>query len=171
MRVEPSFEFGENICFTGGYSWRLKDGELRYRGDHKFAKLINGRIPVTAGQIEQFVAAMNLLDVWRWRDDYHPNDNGMEVCDGGEWWFSANLAGREVKAGGCNAFPSYADPHQSVLYGDGEGRFGLLRVCLYEVFAIDSYIRQAEMYAKHTINATDESCNGGDADGPAGTGT
>lgn len=160
MQVEPSFEFGEERCFTGRYSWRLKDGELRYRGDNQYANLINGRIPVTNDQIERFIAALNLLDVWRWRDDYDPDDFGMVTLDGGDWWFSAKLAGREIKAAGRNAYPSYADPRKTADACFAEERFGLLRTCLYDIFEINQYIRQAELQRKQHQQAVSESTSG-----------
>jgi hypothetical protein len=168
MPVEPSFEFGEERCFEGRYSWRLKDGELRYRGDGHFANLILRRIPVTTDQIERFVAALDLLDVWSWRDNYDPEDLGMMVLDGGSWWFRAKLAGREIHTAGSNAYPSYTNPKETapILC---EERFAMLRASLYEAFTIDTYLRQAKMHSQAA--STSEPDKDSKSDKSAGTET
>ncbi|HAW26855.1 MAG TPA: hypothetical protein DCY03_01875 [Planctomycetaceae bacterium] len=145
--IDPAFELGENQEFIGQYSWRLKDGELRYRGSNQYAGLVNRRIPVSQLQLDSFIAALNLLEVWNWRDDYDPLDAGMEVLDGGQWWFRARLEGRECQSSGWNAFPSYSDPTTTSL---SPQRFALLRTCLYDSFDIDAYIRQAQIQKQNT---------------------
>lgn len=138
--IAPCFELGFSLELGGQYSWRLKEGELRYRGIREFAGLIEGRIPVSDGQIERFVAALDLLDSWNWRDDYHPQDVQMEVMDGGHWWFKAKLHDRVCNTAGENAYPSYHDPRQTTLNPE---RFELLRAGLYEAFQIEHFIYQA----------------------------
>lgn len=145
--IDPTFELGENQELIGQYSWRLKEGELRYRGSKKYAGLINRRIPVSQIQLDSFFAALNLLDVWIWRDDYNPIDVGMQILDGGQWWFRASLNDRECQSGGWNAFPSYSDPTTTSLTAQ---RFALLRACLYDSFDIDVYIRQAQIHERQT---------------------
>ncbi|MCA9209096.1 MAG: hypothetical protein KDA55_12100, partial [Planctomycetales bacterium] len=158
IMVEISFELGEHHFLSGQYSWRIKDLELRYRGDGEFAELIIGRIPASEEQVSHFIAAIDLLDVWRWRDDYDPNDVGMMVDDGANWWFKAKLGNRECKCGGCNAFPSYADVRDTSLNGE---RFALLRAALYDVFLIEGYIHQARIYAeREREKATNNPVNG-----------
>ncbi len=126
--------------------YRLKDGELRYRGTGEFASLIMRRIPANAEQIQRFKAALDLLDVWRWRDDYKPRDVNLVVENGGSWWFTAKLEDQECSCGGCNAFPSYGDAAQTAL--DGE-RFTLLLAALYDMFSIAGYIHQAQHRQDH----------------------
>lgn len=138
--IDPCFELGFSLELGGQYSWRLKEGELRYRGTREFAGLIEGRIPVSDGQIERFVAALDLLDTWNWRDDYHPQDVQMAVMDGGHWWFKAKLHDRVCHSAGENAYPSYHDPRQTTLNPE---RFDLLRAGLYETFQIEHFIYQA----------------------------
>ena len=118
-----SFELGEHLFLIGEYSWRLKDGELRYRGKGEFAHEVLGRIPVTDAQIERFTDALDLLQVWEWRDDYDPEDieigcaNSLTwvIEDGGAWWFKARLNERTCRCAGGSAFPSYADHRVSSL--------------------------------------------------------
>ena len=143
--VDPSFELGEHHFLSGEYSWRLKDRELRYRGDGEFAELIIGRIPVSEVQVNRFIAAIDLLAVWRWRDGYDPDDVGMMVDDGANWWFKARLGNRECKCGSRNAFPSYADVRNTSLNGE---RFALLRAALYDMFSIEGYVHQARIYSE-----------------------
>jgi hypothetical protein len=149
--VYSSFELGESSFLCGGYSWRLKDGELRYRGDGDFAALIIGRIPVKEEQIMRFIAALDLLDVWRWRTDYDPGDVGVMVDDGGNWWFSAKLGNRECKCRGSNAFPSYGDVTATSLSGE---RFTLLTASLYDVFAIEGHIHSARLHTERVRDTT-----------------
>ena len=141
-----TFEFGESRCFEGSYSWRLKAGELRYRGTESFAKQITGRIPVSDQQLERFVAALDLLEVWRWREDYKPSDAGREVSDGGTWWFKAAIDQRICNAAGKNAFPSFEDSQVTLLNPE---RFGLLSAALYQIFSIDWHIEHPRRSAEN----------------------
>ena len=141
---EQRFEFGESCFSAGEYSWRLKDGELRYRGTGSFSGLIAGRIPVTVDQFDRFVAAMNFLDVWGWKHSYQPADTGWMVLDGGRWWFKASLNGRECETCGDNAFPGYEDYHMTVLRPE---RFSLMVAAFYDTFDITSHIRRSQKSA------------------------
>ena len=139
------FELGERRCFAGEYSWRLKDGELRYRGSKHYEGLIVGRIPVTEVRIQKFAAALDLLDVWHWRNDYHPHELGVEVMDGGSWSFKAEISGRTINAAGCNAFPAFEDARLSTC---NEERFRLLKAAFYDAFQIDGFIYAAQRQAE-----------------------
>ena len=108
-------------------------------------------MPVTDAQIERFTAALDLLQVWEWRDDYDPEDieigcaNSLTwvIEDGGAWWFKARLNERTCRSAGGNAFPSYADHRVSSLAAE---RFALLRTAFHETFAIDVYIQRARCF-------------------------
>jgi hypothetical protein len=143
------FELAERRCFQGEYSWRLKEGELRYRGTKHFQSLFNGRIPVTEEMLQKFIAALDLVEVWDWRGDYSPGDIELAVLDGGDWLFKAEIDGRSVKASGDNAYPAYENAQQTTCE---EQRFRLLKAALYDAFSIDVYIgafqRQAELASK-----------------------
>ncbi|WP_254512968.1 hypothetical protein [Anatilimnocola floriformis] len=143
--TNSKFELAERLCFHGEYSWRLKDGELRYRGTDYFKDLIVGRIPASNQQVEKFVVALQLLDVWNWRTDYNPNDIGHEVLDGGVWFFNIEIDGRSHKAAGVNAYPSYADPRKT---STDQERFRLLCAALYDCFYIDGAIQSAQRQAE-----------------------
>lgn len=144
-RSNAKFELGEFWFFGGEYSWRLKDGELRYRGTESFKDLIIGRIPVTANRVQKFASALDLLAVWSWRDDYDPQDLGHVCMDGGYWWFKAEINGRSIRARGANSYPSYEDAR---LTSCDEERFGLLKTALYEAFTIDGFIEMARRQAE-----------------------
>ena len=144
--LNARFELGENQCFQGEYSWRLKDGELRYRGTGHYQGLIDGRISASERQVQRFAAVLDLLTVWEWRRDYEPEDVGHTVLDGGIWWFNAELNGRSVRAAGNNAYPTYEDPK---LTTTDEERFALLRKGLYDAFSIEAYIVAAQRQAEY----------------------
>ncbi len=77
-----SFTLQEDFALGGGFSWRLKDSEIRYRGSGTYSQLVNRRIPACDDQIANFIEALNLLDVWSWRDDYDPEDVGFVTMGG-----------------------------------------------------------------------------------------
>jgi hypothetical protein len=143
--MNATFEISQSFCLGGEYSWRLKDAEIRYRGTREFKELIVGRIPAPEWQVERFVAALDLLDVWNWRNNYQPDDIGHLVLDGGWWSFNAVIGVRSIKAAGVNAYPSYADPQQTTT---DEARFRLLCAALYDCFYIDGAIRSAKRQAE-----------------------
>ena len=129
---DPAFELVERHALAGVSSWRLKDGQIRRRGCDPGRP--GGRIEVARERIDQFVAALNLLEVWEWRQDYDPAECGYEVCDGFGWKFTALIDGRTCLAAGANAFPSYADVTKASL--DVE-RYGLLLAAMRQVFGIE----------------------------------
>ncbi len=91
------------------YSWRLKESEIRFRGSGEYQRLVLQRIPASVEQIASFRAALDLIQVWDWRNDYDPNDIGCVVEDGSAWTFVASFEGRDCRCGGVNAYPSFAD--------------------------------------------------------------
>ena len=131
-------------AFGDSFSWRLKDGELRYRGEGLYAGFLSGRIPVREDDLKRFRAACDLLEVRRWRDNYDAFECGWSVMDGYRWSFRAEFDGAAaVRSGGCNAYPSYADPGEPSLTRD---RFGLLGRAFLESFNIAGvyHTRRAE---------------------------
>ena len=89
----PRFELGENIHRFGHYSWRLKDGQIRYRGTWSFRGRISQPIASDEFKLKRFVAALDLLDVWNWKSVYSSDDTDWLVFDGGIWWFKADFSG------------------------------------------------------------------------------
>jgi hypothetical protein len=141
----PSFTLTEEFALGGHrYSWRLKEGEIRFRGAGQFERLVLRRIPVKVDAISSFRAVLDLLDVWHWKEEYRPQDIGFEVMDGSYWSFTASFAEQECRCGGGNAYPSYADVQQTAL---GQQRFALLQSAMYECFGIDWYVQQAKQFA------------------------
>ena len=131
MFSNPSFEFAEDIVFSGSYSWRLKDGELRYRGTDQFRDPSIIRLPVRDEQIERFVAALDFLDVWHWKEHYDPEDAGYCADDGGSWSFRALIRGRSCNTSGTNAFPSFDNVTQTTVRPE---RFAMLAAAVSSVF-------------------------------------
>jgi hypothetical protein len=127
------------------YSWRLKDSEIRFRGSGEYAQLVTRRIPASDKQVDDFFAAIELIQVWDWRSDYHPNDVGLEVFDGSVWSFMASDGARECRCGGVNAYPSFADPNVSTT---NRGRFAMLHAAFYDCFGISSYVQEARQIAE-----------------------
>jgi hypothetical protein len=97
-----TFTLQEDFALGGGFTWRLKDMELRYRGSGAYSQLVNQRIPASEDRIADFIDALNLLDVWSWRDDYDPEDLGFVTMDGSSWTFALSIADRDCKCGGNN---------------------------------------------------------------------
>ena len=143
--MQASFALTEEFAFGSTYSWRLKESEIRFRGAGRYERLVLRRISASEQQIVSFLDALDLLQVWDWRNDYRPIDVGFEVLDGSAWTFTANIGARNCRASGWNAYPSFADATTTSLE---RGRFGLLHAALYDCFAIEAYIYQAKRFAE-----------------------
>ena len=143
--MPPSFTITEQFAFGSQYSWRLKGSEVRFRGSGDYERLVLQRIPASDKQITSFFCALEMIQVWDWRDGYNPNDIGWEVSDGSSWTFSASYGVRCCRCGGENAYPSFVDPKQTTT---DLGRFALLIAAMYDCFHIDGYIHQAKNLAK-----------------------
>ena len=138
--MPPSFTLSETFALGGDFTWRLKDSEIRYRGSGEYAHVVNKRIPANDDRIAAFKDALDLLDVWSWRNDYDPDDVGFMTEDGSSWTFAASINDQHCKCGGVNAYPSFRDTLQTTLHG---GRYAMLRAAMYGCFDIDTYIHIA----------------------------
>ena len=138
-----SFALSEQFAFGSQYSWRLKESEIRFRGTGDYERLVLRRIPTSEKQISSFFSALELIEVWDWRNDYFPADIGFEATDGSWWTFFASSGPRQCRCGGANAYPSIADPKQTTT---DRGRFTLLCAAMYDCFGIDGYIHQAKNF-------------------------
>jgi hypothetical protein len=139
--MPASFTLTEQFAFGSQYSWRLKESEIRFRGSGEYQRLVLQRIPVSIEQIASFRAALDLIQVWDWRNDYDPNDVRCVVEDGSSWSFAASFEGRDCRCSGVNAYPSCADV---TLTTTDRGRFALLGAAMYDCFGIEGYIYQAK---------------------------
>jgi hypothetical protein len=144
IAMQRTFTLTEQSAFGSGYSWRLKDSEIRFRGTGDFERLVTRRIPASETQIDEFFSAVDLIEVWDWRSDYDPSDVGATVDDGSSWSFTASDGERQCHCGGVNAHPSFADRNVTTL---DRGRFALLLAALYDCFGIEGYIQQARLFA------------------------
>lgn len=149
--ISERYELGEHA-----WSWRLKDQKIRFRGAGKYSQLVSQRIPASESQVDSIIQAFDLLSVWRWRSDYHPQDVDVEVCDGSSWTFNVAFNGKTNRAAGSNAYPSFADPVDTSLSRD---RFDLLVAAIYSTFNIDYYIKQARPLSTPTFRHGDEECD------------
>lgn len=138
---QASFTLTEQYALGGAYTWRLKEGEIRYRGSDEFARLVNQRIPASDEQIAAFNDALELLDVWSWRDNYDPGDVGFATSDGSAWSFAASIESRECKCGGANGYPSFADASKTTI---DRGRFAMLLAAMHACFDIETFIHVAK---------------------------
>jgi hypothetical protein len=145
--MQASFTLTEQFAFGSQYSWRLKESEIRFRGSGEYQRLVLQRIPASAERIASFGAALDLIQVWDWRNDYNPNDIGCAVDDGSAWSFAASFERRNCRCGGVNAYPSFADVNLTTIAPD-RGRFLLLRAAMYECFQIEWYILQAKLFVE-----------------------
>jgi hypothetical protein len=143
--MQPSFTLTEQSAFGSGYSWRLKESEIRFRGSGDYERLVTRRIPASDAQIEEFFSALDLIQVWDWRCDYDPGDVGVTVEDGSSWTFVASGGSHECCCGGVNAYPSFVDPKQTTV---DRRRFALLRAAMYDCFGIEGYIQEARLFAE-----------------------
>ena len=133
-----SFTLTEDFARQGSFTWRLKDSEIRYRGTGAYSQLIRQRISVNQKSMEVFVDALNLLDVWAWRDNYHSEDTGWMTMDGSAWTFSVVTDDRQVKCAGINGYPAFRDPLHTTTERE---RFALLVAAMYECFNLDIYLQ------------------------------
>ena len=147
-----TFALHENFALGGSYTWRLKDGQIRFRGSREFSQLVAQRIPASEKRVDDFAAGLRLLDVAVWRTDYRPGDVGYEVMDGSNWSLTADLDGGTVKSAGWNGYPSLADP---LLTSISRSRFSLLKAALYSCFDIDMYIHVADHRRRQPTSETD----------------
>lgn len=136
-------ELGEHA-----WSWRLKEQEIRFRGAGRYSHLVTQRIPASETQINSIIHAFNLLDVWQWRNDYHPNDLDREVLDGASWAFNVAFNDQTNRSAGSNAYPAFSDPAETSLSRD---RFDLLVAAVYSTFGIDYYIEQARQSSNQMV--------------------
>lgn len=143
--MPASFTLTEQFAFGSQYSWRLKDSEIRFRGSGGYQRLVLQRIPVSVGQIAAFRAALDLIQVWDWRNDYDLDEVGCAVEDGSSWSFAAAFEPRDCRCGGVNAYPSFADANSTTT---DRGRFALLAAAMYDCFGIHGYIDQAKRIAE-----------------------
>src|SRR5262245_42029647 len=142
--MQRTFPLTEQSAFGSQYSWRLKDSEIRFRGAGDFERLVARRIPASEAQIDEFFAALELIQVWEWRSDYDPSDVDVTVEDGSSWSFIASDGARQCRCSGVNAHPSFADHMVTTV---DRGRFALLHAALDDCFGIEGYIQQARIYA------------------------
>lgn len=152
--MQPSFTLTEQFAFGSAYSWRLKEGEIRFRGSGHYEGLVLQRIPASDRQIASFVAALDLIEVWDWRNNYDPEDIGYTVLDGSTWSFTASFGTRECRCSGANGYPSFADPQQTTT---DRGRFALLHAALIDCFGIEVYMHMAKRFAERQAQQGDES--------------
>lgn len=145
--MQPSFTLTEQFAFGSRYSWRLKESEIRFRGSGDYESLVVNRIPASESQIGSFFSALELIQVREWRNNYDPGDVDSAAMDGSCWSFLASFENDECRCGGCNAYPSFADPKQTSMQ---RSRFALLCAALYDCFNIDGYIHQAKRFAEET---------------------
>lgn len=143
--MEPSFTLSEQFAFGSQYSWRLKEGEIRFRGSGEYQRLVLRRIPASEAQIASFLAALDLLQVWEWRSDYDSQDVGCLTLDGSSWSFTASFGVRNCACGGVNGFPSFEDPKKTT---PDRGRLSLLQAALYDCFGVEAYIYEAKKFAE-----------------------
>ena len=150
MMVFASFQLTERNYLGGhSYSWRLKDGEIRFRGSGRYAGLVNRRIPADEQQVQALADAFALLDIWAWRPDYDPGDVGMAALDGSRWSFAASFDKHTVDSAGDNAFPSFSDASKTSVTRD---RFDLLTAAIYTCFSIEYYIQQTRRFATRPVD-------------------
>lgn len=147
MNGVVSFDLGEkrHSSLDHSYSWRLKDGELRYRGKGEYHVEPFGRLQTTPQQIERFIESLKFLQVVAWKQRYRPEDGGFAVLDGKWWWFKASVGDVTIDTGGDNAYPAFDDPKKTAY---GVERFGLLRFAIMEVFAIEASIAHVRHFEK-----------------------
>lgn len=153
MQPPPTFTLTEQFALGGEYSWRLKDSQIRYRGSERFANQVLQRIPATPGQVDDFVALLDLLDVWNWDSNYDSFDAGWMVEDGSTWTFAASIEGRSCKTGGSNAYPSIRSISVPSIQ---QSRFALLVAGLYDIFGVHAYIERAKQVAALMAKQADE---------------
>ena len=133
MNTPPVFQLAESTTWVGSYSWRLEDGELRYRGSDGFCDPSITRIPVIDEQLAEFFAALDLLGVWDWKPRYSSLDIDRVVEDGNSWSIKVRVAGRRCDTLGHEGYPGFTNPTQTVT-APNLGRFGLLVNAFQSIF-------------------------------------
>ncbi|MEO1530189.1 MAG: hypothetical protein AAFX06_32770 [Planctomycetota bacterium] len=135
MQPDPWFELTEQHAFTGSTSWRLKGGHICFRGRNSSDERLPAVQPIPAAKerIDDFIKSLDFLDVWRWRRNYSPDECGFVVMDGMSWTFTGSIGGREIDAGGSNAYPSFADVAVPSLESE---RYTFLLFALHRSFGI-----------------------------------
>ena len=135
MPSDSWFELCERHAFTGSTSWRLKGGHIRFRGRNSSNEPLPTVQPTPAPneRIDDFVKTLDFLDAWNWRPDYSPDECGFVVMDGMSWTFTGSISGREIDAGGENAYPSFVGVATPSL--DAE-RYALLVFAFHRSFGI-----------------------------------
>lgn len=151
--MQPSFTLSEQFAFGSEYTWRLKETEIRFRGSGDYDRLVLRRIQASHEQIASFFAAIELIQVWDWRNDYRPTDCGFTVDDGSAWSFSASFAGRSCRCGGANAYPSFSDAKKTTI---DRGRFAFLQAAMYDCFRMEGYIHEAKKFAEQETQRSGE---------------
>jgi hypothetical protein len=140
--VEPklTFHLHEDRCFVGQLNWIRDETQLRFSGAdalRHFGIFRNKHLPCvscTPEQLSTFVDALNLLDVWSWRDTYRCEDVGSLIDDGYNWAFTAEFGDRRCNTAGYNAVPSLADPKSTSIHETG--RYGLLVFAFCDIFRV-----------------------------------
>jgi hypothetical protein len=151
--MPPSFTLSEVFALGGQCTWRLKDGEIRYRGSGDHERLVIQRIPASPKQIETFASALELLDVVSWLPEYSDYDAGWETEDGSAWTFTAKIGNVACHTGGSNAFPSFESPTKASIQRE---RFALLVSALYDAFEINAYVVLARRIRERRAQTDDE---------------
>ncbi len=133
MQTDPWFEIREHHTFSGDRSWRLKGGHIRIRDRSNVESHVTKPITAPRERISYFLASLEFLDVWKWRNDYQPGECGYTVLDGLSWSFNGDIEGRTIRAGGENAYPSFADVRKASLEPE---RYGFLVFALHNAFGV-----------------------------------
>ena len=144
-----SFRLSEEFFLGGKYVWRLKESQIRFRGSGEFAQLVDQRITASEKQVAAFEDALELLDIWSWRNDYESKDVGCITDDGSVWTFSASINGAEVNCGGANAYPAFRDAKITTV---DRGRFAMLTAAMYACFDIERYIHIAQHHRRSSTH-------------------
>ncbi|MCU0564997.1 MAG: hypothetical protein MUF49_00170 [Oculatellaceae cyanobacterium Prado106] len=138
----PTFTLSETSAFGNGYLWQLQaseqTSELLFQKTSLYEVQLLEQIPVSTIQITAFQAALNLLDVWHWRENYSSEEISAMVLDGSSWSFSAEFADQKCCCQGHNAYPAFVSPMQTVLRQE---RFALLLAAMGNAFSIDQIRR------------------------------
>ena len=69
----------------------------------------------TNEQWSKFWNALKRLDVVHWKAEYLPNDIGMSVNDGMQWWLNTSTRTEHYEFKGDNAYPAYKHPEKATL--------------------------------------------------------
>lgn len=75
---------------------------------------MNETITPTVGQWQEFIKALDAIEVWSWQENY---DNPC-VLDGTHWTVEIRYPDREIKASGSNSYPAKQGQAGSYRRGD-----------------------------------------------------